>query len=71
MNGQLVCKHCGEQIEDRGSGYIHVTGLHQVGMHTCAVSPYGFHAEPAGTPCGDHSANPCNGARGFEVTVQS
>lgn len=61
-----TCKHCGEGIADDGSGYVHVTGQHQLGMHRCALDPYGFHAEPVGTPCGDHPANPCNGSRGIQ-----
>ncbi|OCB45574.1 hypothetical protein A5721_16370 [Mycobacterium vulneris] len=60
------CKHCGEVIEDHGSGFVHATGEYQVGKHTCGIDPYGFHAEPVGTPCGDNPANPCNGSRGIE-----
>lgn len=68
-NTEAVCKHCDLRIERRPAksrSWLHAEGLQQ-GMHTCAVSPYGFHAEPVGTPCGDHPANACNGARGFVV----
>ena len=63
------CKHCSLDIARdprRSNDYSHLEGDQQ-GKHTCAVEPYGFHAEPVGAPCGDHPANPCNGARGWEV----
>lgn len=46
------CKHCGEGIEDQGTGHVHTTGEYQVGMNRCAVNPYGYNAEPEGEPCG-------------------
>jgi hypothetical protein len=65
-----LCKHCGGLIHRVGAPgnrfWVHSDG-DQVRKHTCPVNPYGFHAEPVGTPCGDHPANPCNGARGLEV----
>lgn len=64
-----TCKHCGEQIvidKAKSSDWLHATGV-QAGRHTCAVNPYGFHAEPVGTECGNYPANPCNGARGIAV----
>lgn len=61
------CKHCGLGIEvtNKSPSWVHAEGEQQR-KHTCAVEPYGFHAEPVGEPCGDHPANPCNGARGIE-----
>jgi hypothetical protein len=61
------CKHCPDRIAltPVSSSYVHIEG-DQAGKHTCAVNPYGFHAEPVGAPCGDHPANPCNGSRGIE-----
>lgn len=61
------CKHCDDRIAILAFSrdYVHIEG-HQAGMHTCAVSPYGFHAEPVGSPCSDNPANPCNGSRGIE-----
>lgn len=59
------CKHCGLLIEKRPEkslDWLHAEGDQQ-GMHTCALNPYGFHAEPVGAPCSDHPANPCNGSR--------
>lgn len=70
-NTDAVCKHCDLKIEkrpDKSRDWMHAEGLQQ-GKHTCAVSPYGFHAEPVGAPCSDHPANPCNGARGFVVNA--
>ena len=64
------CKHCGLTIEKRpekSASWLHADGQQQ-GRHTCAIEPYGFHAEPMGTSCGDHPANPCNGARGILPT---
>ena len=65
-----ACKHCRGHIRrggrDRTGDWVHSDG-DQMGCHTCPVAPYGFHAEPVGTDCGDHPANPCNGARGLEV----
>lgn len=63
------CKHCEGPIRrsaKAGGDWVHSDGVQQ-GRHICPVDPYGFHAEPVGTPCGDHPANPCNGARGLEV----
>ncbi|OBK04021.1 hypothetical protein A5637_13135 [Mycolicibacterium fortuitum] len=63
------CKHCPDRIAilpERSRDYIHVEG-DQAGKHTCAVEPYGFHAEPVGAECSAHPANPCNGSRGIEV----
>lgn len=71
MDLESVCKHCELRIEirrARSKSWVHAEGL-QAGRHTCAVKPYGFHAEPVGTPCSDFPANPCNGARGFVVEV--
>lgn len=62
-----ACKHCGEQIADRGSGYFHVS--HRF-TYRCAIEPYGFHAEPVGTPCGDDPVNPCLGSRAGRGTTQ-
>lgn len=61
------CKHCDDRIAIMAFSrdYVHIEGL-QAGKHTCAVSPYGFHAEPVGAPCSDNPANPCNGSRGIE-----
>ena len=62
------CKHCKLKISSRSHDridWIHVQG-DQMGKHTCALEPYGFHAEPEGAPCSDFSANPCNGSRGIE-----
>ena len=60
------CKHCGEPLTRQANGnHTHAAGL-QAGKGRCALSPYGFMAEPIGTPCGDHPANPCNGSRGIE-----
>lgn len=61
-----VCKHCPEfiAITPQSADYVHVSGV-QAGKHTCAVDPYGFHAEPLGSPCSNNPANPCNGARGL------
>lgn len=56
------CKHCHLGIRDVGNGYVHTEGPQQ-GKHTCALDPYGYHAEPVGTPCGTYPVNPCNGAR--------
>jgi hypothetical protein len=60
------CKHCNDCIAltTRSGNHIHVEGW-QEGKGTCAVSPYGFHAEPVGAPCGDKPQNPCNGSRGL------
>lgn len=62
------CKHCNDQIAmtPQSSSFVHIEGWQQ-GKHTCAVKPYGFHAEPIGAPCSDFPANPCNGSRGIEV----
>lgn len=60
------CKHCGLGIEGEGPYRMHHTEGYQQGKARCALEPYGFLAEPVGTPCGDHPANPCNGARGIE-----
>lgn len=61
------CKHCSDRIAitPKSRSYVHVEGL-QAGKHTCAVEPYGFHAEPIGAACSDNPANPCNGSRGIE-----
>ncbi|QBP31186.1 hypothetical protein SEA_ARGIE_69 [Mycobacterium phage Argie] len=61
------CKHCDDRIAvtPRSSDFVHIEGDQQ-GKHTCAVEPYGFHAEPVDLPCGDHPANPCNGSRGMK-----
>ena len=60
------CKHCGEPLTRQANGnHTHAAGL-QAGKGRCALSPYGFMAEPIGTPCSDHPANPCNGSRGIE-----
>ena len=65
-----VCKHCRGSIHrsDKTTtrAWVHSDG-DRAGMHTCPVNPYGFHAEPVGTECGDNPANPCNGARGMAV----
>jgi hypothetical protein len=59
------CKHCGLRIDaDKAGNLRHMEG-DQRGKYTCGIEPYGFHAEPLGTPCGDHPANPCNGSRGI------
>lgn len=62
------CEHCGGLIHPglNDADWLHSDGI-QVGLHTCAVAPYGFHAHPVGTPCPDHPANPCNGALGRTV----
>lgn len=63
-----TCKHCELRIEKRlekSLDWLHAEGV-QAGKYTCAIDPYGFHAEPVGEPCGDHPANPCNGALGIE-----
>lgn len=68
---QTICKHCDGPIQQSptaGNSWVHSDGW-QRRLHNCPVDPYGFHAEPVGTPCSDHPANPCNGARG--ITVQS
>jgi hypothetical protein len=66
------CKHCGGPIHrsDKTTtrDWVHSDGAH-ARLHTCPVNPYGFHAEPVGTPCDDNPANPCNGARGREVVT--
>lgn len=60
-----TCKHCllriGKQPE-KSADWLHAEGAQQ-GKHTCALDPYGFHAEPVGTACSTHPANPCNGSR--------
>lgn len=63
-----ACKHCSDRIAltTRSKSHLHIEG-HQAGKHMCAVEPYGFHAEPVGTPCSDFPANPCNGGRGIDV----
>lgn len=64
-----TCEHCDGSIHESpkaGGAWVHSDGV-QVGLHTCPVDPFGFHAEPVGTLCGDRPANPCNGARGAEV----
>jgi hypothetical protein len=60
------CKHCDDRIAltPMSGSFLHVEG-DQMGKHTCAVDPYGFHAEPIGAPCSDFPANPCNGSRGI------
>ncbi len=60
------CKHCHLTIEktEKSSSWKHAQGVQQ-GKFTCGVDPYGFHAEPVGSPCSDHPANPCNGSRGL------
>ncbi|QPL15282.1 hypothetical protein [Mycobacterium phage Kashi_BG2] len=57
------CKHCGEQIAAVASSrdYVHIEGDH-AGKHRCAIEPYGFLAEPVGTPCRADGPNPCLGA---------
>ncbi|BCK58358.1 hypothetical protein [Nocardia wallacei] len=65
----IICKHCDGPIHrtpKAGGDFVHSDG-DQAGRHTCPVDPYGFHAEPVGTPCGDFPFNPCNGARGKVV----
>ncbi len=60
------CKHCGEPLTRQPVGnHVHAAG-DQAGKGRCALEPYGFMAEPIGTPCSDHPANPCNGSRGIE-----
>ncbi len=61
----VPCKHCGDRIAivAFSRGYVHIEG-DQAGKHTCAIEPYGFHAEPVGTECSTNPANPCNGSRG-------
>lgn len=65
MSAPTVCKHCAGPIyrssKTTTRDWVHSDG-DQAGRHTCPVSPYGFHAEPVGTECSDHPANPCNGA---------
>jgi hypothetical protein len=58
------CKHCELRIQQRPGSpdWVHAEG-DQCCKHTCALDPYGYHAEPVGAPCGNHPANPCNGAR--------
>ncbi|MFR9773121.1 hypothetical protein [Nocardia sp. SC052] len=66
---QTTCKHCDGAIHQSpkaGGDWVHSDGA-QAGLHTCPVDLYGFHAEPVDAPCGDHPANPCNGARGLTV----
>jgi hypothetical protein len=58
-----LCKHCGLALSLDGYGNWRHTEGDQRGKFTCALDLYGFHAEPVGTPCGDHPANPCNGSR--------
>lgn len=61
------CKHCDDRIaldSPNTDHHVHIEG-DQKGKVTCAVEPYGFHAEPVGAPCGDHPANPCNGSQGL------
>lgn len=70
MTDLTICKHCAGPIHRSSKtttlDWVHSDGP-QVNLHTCPVSPYGFHAEPVGAPCDDHPANRCNGARGIEV----
>ncbi|AXF51616.1 hypothetical protein CONSTELLA_126 [Mycobacterium phage Constella] len=51
---RTVCKHCGERVVQRSDAgecyWTHATGAH-AGKHRCAVEPYGYNAEPSGTPC--------------------
>lgn len=67
MPETAICKHCNGPIHTSpkaGGAWVHSDGDHHR-LHTCPVDPYGFHAEPVGTPCSDHPANPCNGSRGL------
>lgn len=57
---ETLCKHCRLRLEERGDTWVHAEG-DQRGKHTCALDPYGFHAEPVGTLCSGNPANPCNG----------
>jgi hypothetical protein len=60
-----ICKHCRLALsKDRYGHWRHATGVQQ-GKARCGINPYGFLAEPEGTPCSDNPANPCNGARGI------
>lgn len=61
------CKHCDDRIAitPASRSYVHIEG-HQAGKGRCAVSPYGFLAEPVGTECSTNPANPCNGSRGIQ-----
>lgn len=61
-----TCKHCHLEIMPQGDYWVHAEGVH---LHKarCAVNPYGFLAEPVGTPCGANPINPCNGALGMTV----
>lgn len=60
-----ACKHCGlELAQDKYGNRRHAEGAQQ-GKARCALDPYGFLAEPVGTPCSAHPANPCNGALGM------
>lgn len=52
------CKHC-RQLIDRDGDWFHVDS----GLHRCELEPYGYHAEPVGTPCRAGGPNPCVGAR--------
>lgn len=61
------CKHCEDLIQrsDKAGGdYLHTTG-HYEGRHNCATDPYGYHAEPVGTPCRADGPNPCRGGRDY------
>ncbi|AGC33930.1 hypothetical protein SEA_GENECOCO_70 [Mycobacterium phage GeneCoco] len=61
MHEALICKHCRTEVLPAGDGsHRH----RRTNKNTCEVEPYGFHAEPIGTSCGDHPANSCLGASG-------
>lgn len=61
----MKCKHCGLTLnQDDYGNWRHAEGV-QRGKGRCGIEPYGFLAEPVGTPCSDHPANPCNGSRGL------
>lgn len=65
MSVPVICKHCHLRIaitSNSNSCYIHLEG-HQQGKHTCAIEPYGYHAEPIGTRCSTNPANPCMGSK--------
>ena len=67
-NDATTCKHCDRPlggVSGEGSRYyVHTEGS-QRGLRTCAITPYGFNAEPVGAEC----ERICNGSRGIEPTT--
>lgn len=61
VDPRVACKHCNLRIVKKSSDWYHAAGAH-IGKHRCAMEPYGFHAEPVGTPCDDNPVNPCIGS---------